>query len=182
MRVARAGKEIGAFAPDAIADLLADGTLRQTDHYWEAGMSQWASLSAYPRVAPEKPIPTPGQSTQADPVSIVGLVVFLLGLFALFDLVNGNSPSPKRPEDYPIEIRATVQAEQDVRNLVSTPSTVKIISSYLFSKDDVAKLYSVQVDFDAQNNFGALVRSRYLLEYKETDSHQLILKAHTSAK
>jgi phage shock protein PspC (stress-responsive transcriptional regulator) len=45
VKVSRDGKEIGEYSvPDALR-LLAEGTLRGTDHYWQQGMTDWALLS-----------------------------------------------------------------------------------------------------------------------------------------
>ena len=45
VRVSRDGKEIGEYSvPDAL-QLLSEGTLRGTDHYWQQGMTDWALLS-----------------------------------------------------------------------------------------------------------------------------------------
>jgi phage shock protein PspC (stress-responsive transcriptional regulator) len=45
VKVSRDGKEIGEYSvPDALR-LLAEGTLRGTDHYWQQGMPDWALLS-----------------------------------------------------------------------------------------------------------------------------------------
>ena len=45
VKVSRDGKEIGEYSvPDAL-QLLVEGTLRGTDHYWQQGMTDWALLS-----------------------------------------------------------------------------------------------------------------------------------------
>ena len=45
VRISRDGKEIGEHSVADALRLLADGTLRNTDHYWQQGMTDWALLS-----------------------------------------------------------------------------------------------------------------------------------------
>ena len=44
VKVSRDGKEIGEYAVPEALRLLAEGTLRGTDHYWQQGMTDWALL------------------------------------------------------------------------------------------------------------------------------------------
>lgn len=45
VKVSRDGKEIGEYSVPEVLRLLAEGTLRGTDHYWQQGMTDWALLS-----------------------------------------------------------------------------------------------------------------------------------------
>jgi phage shock protein C len=45
VKISRDGKEIGEYSVLEALRLLAEGTLRGTDHYWQQGMTDWALLS-----------------------------------------------------------------------------------------------------------------------------------------
>ena len=45
VKVSRDGKEIGQYSVHEAVRLLADGSLRTTDHYWHDGMTSWGLLS-----------------------------------------------------------------------------------------------------------------------------------------
>ena len=45
IRVSRDGKEIGEYSTQDALRLLSGGTLRNTDHYWQQGMADWALLA-----------------------------------------------------------------------------------------------------------------------------------------
>jgi phage shock protein PspC (stress-responsive transcriptional regulator) len=45
VKVSRDGKEIGEYSVPEALRLLAEGTLRGTDHYWQQGMTDWALMS-----------------------------------------------------------------------------------------------------------------------------------------
>ena len=44
VRVSREGKEIGTYPVQEAIRLLVYGTLKETDHYWHEGMTDWAPL------------------------------------------------------------------------------------------------------------------------------------------
>lgn len=45
IKVSRNGSEIGAFPLPDVLRMLGDGSLLETDHYWQTGMVGWARLS-----------------------------------------------------------------------------------------------------------------------------------------
>lgn len=45
VRVSRDGKEFGAYSAQEAIRLLVYGTLKETDHYWHEGMTDWAPLT-----------------------------------------------------------------------------------------------------------------------------------------
>jgi Fe2+ transport system protein B len=45
VRVSREGKEIGTYLVQEAIRLLVYGTLKETDHYWHEGMTDWAPLT-----------------------------------------------------------------------------------------------------------------------------------------
>lgn len=59
IHVARAGKELGVFSTEEVRSRLASGEFLPTDHGWAAGQGDWRLLSAFPELAPAKPINLP---------------------------------------------------------------------------------------------------------------------------
>ena len=47
IRISRDGKEIGAYPAADVVRLRINGTLKETDFYWQEGMSDWAPMSQF---------------------------------------------------------------------------------------------------------------------------------------
>ncbi len=47
IRISRDGKEIGAYPAADVVRLRINGTLKETDFYWQEGMSDWAPLTQF---------------------------------------------------------------------------------------------------------------------------------------
>ena len=58
--VARQGQIIGKFAPDELRQALRNGTIKETDHWWRAGMKDWIMVSNQsPLIPGQKPARAP---------------------------------------------------------------------------------------------------------------------------
>lgn len=64
--IARQGQTIGKFSPDELEQALENGTIKEGDHWWRAGMKDWIKVSVQsPRLPKEKPV----QPQLAEPIT-----------------------------------------------------------------------------------------------------------------
>ena len=66
--IARQGQIIGKFAPDELRDAVRNGTIKETDHWWRAGMNDWIMVSNQSPLIPDQkparpPFPEAGNKT-----------------------------------------------------------------------------------------------------------------------
>jgi hypothetical protein len=61
--IARQGRIIGKFLPDYLGQVVQDGTIRSTDHWWREGMKDWILVSSQSPLAPDRE-PTPASMPQ----------------------------------------------------------------------------------------------------------------------
>lgn len=66
--VARQGQIIGKFAPDELRQALRNGTIKEADHWWRAGMKDWIMVSNQSPLIPDQkqaraPFPEAGNKT-----------------------------------------------------------------------------------------------------------------------
>jgi hypothetical protein len=52
--VARQGQIIGKFAPDELRQAVRNGTIKEADHWWRAGMKDWIMVSSQSPLIPER--------------------------------------------------------------------------------------------------------------------------------
>jgi hypothetical protein len=65
--IARLGKIIGQYSPEDLAKGLADGSVKDGDHWWRPGMKDWKLVSSEtPLMQVEKKAEAPAKQTEAD--------------------------------------------------------------------------------------------------------------------
>jgi hypothetical protein len=95
IKIARTGVVVGEYPYSSIPDLIRDGFVLRTDHYWSEGMEQWESVSANPAWRSVARLPGAGVR-RPQPIipkrsknSEIPLILKVLGVLALIGLRAG---------------------------------------------------------------------------------------------
>ena len=99
VHIARAGVEIGAWAPDEVRSKLASGELKPTDHYWKPGMAGWLTLAVLPATVRVLPFPRPVEKGANLLDGMLGRESYQAGLLAVWDLLSKAPTQCLIPEE-----------------------------------------------------------------------------------
>jgi len=95
-------------------------------------------------------------------IAYIGLVIVLLLLipFVKYQL-NNPAPTPTQPKETKTSTMAFIQCKEFVKRQLHSPATANFpLLDYASRKDDI-NTYSIKSYVDAQNGFGATVRTNY---------------------
>jgi hypothetical protein len=100
------------------------------------------------------------QPSTAKAIIIIGIILLFLGP-CFIALITHKETTPQKNTEYPTEIDACVQSTHIVENNLKSPSSAKfpwVCSAFRTP----AGAWSVHSYVDAQNSFGAMIRTNYI--------------------
>lgn len=160
------GENRGPVALEKLRDLVRNGTIARTSSIWSEGWEDWRSITsmaqalAIPMRMPVAVAPVSATPVAARPVAkkrsfLAKLAIGFGVLFALFVLLLVFGPRGTAHEEY--------EAQLAIQRLLKAPSTAKFLNVVVMKEEDGNLVVG---DVDAQNAFGAMIRSRWIVKMR----------------
>lgn len=128
-------------------------------------ISEFTKLTKQERkLVPFNQLPWPNKYI---PLIVLAFIIFGLGT-CVRDSINNPTPEVKSVDTLMLQVNAKTLAEQSVKLLLKSPSSAEFPSeeqNFWFSADSIA---IVKGAVDAQNTFGAMLRTTFYVKLKWT--------------